>query len=73
MNRKVKPVVLLILGIGNNARIWEAQSKALSHDFEFVVADYSGAEFIEEMANRVLAQVPPGKLSLVGYLTTRVR
>jgi pimeloyl-ACP methyl ester carboxylesterase len=62
-----KPVVVLIPGMGNNARIWTDQVNELSDDYEVIVADYSGAESIEEMADRVLAQVPAGSFSLVGF------
>ena len=62
-----KSVVVLIPGMGNNARIWADQVNALSDDYDVTVADYSGAESIEEMADRVLAQVPAGSFSLVGF------
>ncbi|MGI9249292.1 MAG: alpha/beta fold hydrolase [Woeseiaceae bacterium] len=62
-----KPVVVLIPGMGNNARIWTDQVHELSDDYEVIVADYSGAESIDEMADTVLAQVPAGSFSLVGF------
>ena len=62
-----KPVVVLIPGMGNNARIWTDQVSGLSSHYEVIVADYSGAESIEEMADRVLGQVPAGSFSLVGF------
>jgi pimeloyl-ACP methyl ester carboxylesterase len=62
-----KPVVVLIPGMGNNARIWSAQVDELSEDYEVIVADYCGAVSIDEMADRVLLQVPAGSFSLVGF------
>jgi pimeloyl-ACP methyl ester carboxylesterase len=53
--------------MGNNARLWSAQVGELSGDYEVIVADYSGAESIGEMADRVLLQVPEGAFSLVGF------
>ncbi len=67
MTTNAKPVVVLIPGMGNNARIWTDQVKELSDDYDVIIADYSGAESIEEMADRVLAQVPAGSFSLVGF------
>lgn len=67
MTANARPVVVLIPGMGNNARIWTDQVSELSGDYEVIVADYSGAESIEEMADRVLAQVPAGAFSLVGF------
>ena len=34
-----KPVVVLIPGMGNNARIWTDQVSELSGDYEVIVAD----------------------------------
>jgi len=62
-----KPVVVLIPGMGNNARLWSAQVDELSDDYEVIVGDYAGAESIVEMADRVLLQVPEGFFSLVGF------
>ena len=62
-----KPLVVLIPGLGNNARIFSAQVDELSDDYEVIAADYCGAESIDEMADRVLAQVPAGSFSLVGF------
>ena len=59
--------VVLVPGMGNNARLWASQVDELSDDYELIVADYVGAESIEEMADRVLAQVPEGSFSLVGF------
>jgi pimeloyl-ACP methyl ester carboxylesterase len=67
VTEKTRTVVVLIPGLGNNARLWTDQVKALSDDHEVIVVDYSGAESIDEMADRVLAQVPTGTLALVGY------
>jgi len=60
-------VVVLVPGLGNNARLWAGQVKALSGRHEVVIADYRGAESIEEMADRVLAQVPVSTFALVGF------
>lgn len=62
-----KPVVVLIPGMGNNARLWTAQVNALSGEYDVIVGDYSGAGSVEEMADRVLAQLPGGSFSLVGF------
>ncbi|HKX56493.1 MAG TPA: alpha/beta fold hydrolase, partial [Xanthomonadales bacterium] len=67
MIQPAKPVVVLVPGLGNNARIWSGQVEALSAEFEVLVADYSGAESIAEMADRVLAQVPAATFALVGF------
>lgn len=61
------PVVVLVPGMGNNARLWSAQVEELSANYEVVVGDYVGATSIEEMADRVLAQLPAGSFSLVGF------
>lgn len=53
--------------MGNNARLWSAQVDDLSADYAVIVADYLGAASIEEMADRVLDQVPSGTFSLVGF------
>jgi pimeloyl-ACP methyl ester carboxylesterase len=53
--------------MGNNHRLWTAQVSDLSSDYEVIVANYLGAASIEEMADRVLGQVPPGSFSLVGF------
>lgn len=67
MNENTKAVVVLIPGLGNNSRLWAGQVEALSNDHEVIVADYCGAESIDEMADRVLAQVPAATCSLVGF------
>lgn len=67
MIQQAKPVVVLVPGLGNNARLWAGQVKALAAEFEVIVADYSGAESIAEMADRVLAQVPAVTFALVGF------
>lgn len=67
MTASVRPVVVLVPGMGNNARLWSQQVTALSSDYKVIVATYEGAESIEEMANRVLAQVPTGSFSLAGF------
>ena len=67
MNKPTKPVVVLIPGMGNNDRLWSAQVSDLSSDYAVIVGSYSGAASIDEMADRVLAQVPPGFFSLVGF------
>ena len=59
--------VVLVPGLGNNARLWRSQVEALSDDREIIVADYSGAESIDEMADRALAQVSAATFSLVGF------
>ena len=59
--------VVLVPGMGNNARLWASQVDELSDDYAVIAADYSGAESIEEMADRVLQQVPAGSFSLVGF------
>ncbi len=53
--------------MGNNARLWTAQADDLSSDYQVIVSDYLGAASIEEMAERVLSQVPDGPFSLVGF------
>ena len=65
MSKSTKQVVVLIPGMGNNDRLWSAQLGDLSSDYEVIVADYLGAASIDEMADRVLSQVPPGSFSLV--------
>lgn len=60
-------VVVLVPGMGNNARLWAAQVDELSDEFQVFVADYSGAESIKEMADRVLTEVPARSFSLVGF------
>ncbi len=67
MTSEKKPVVLLIPGVGNNERLWTGQLAALGAGHEFVIANYVGAVSIEEMADRALAQLPPGPFSLVGF------
>ncbi|MGB5163795.1 MAG: alpha/beta hydrolase [Woeseiaceae bacterium] len=67
MSSRAKPVVVLIPGMGNNARLWSAQVEDLSGDHEVIVADYLGAVSIDEMSDRVLSQVPSGSFSLVGF------
>lgn len=67
MSKSTKHVVVLIPGMGNNDRLWAAQLGDLSSDHEVIVADYLGAASIDEMADRVLGQVPPGSFSLVGF------
>jgi pimeloyl-ACP methyl ester carboxylesterase len=62
-----KPLVVLVPGMGNTARLWSAQVSVLSRDAEVVVVDYVGAESTREMTDRVLAQVPDGRFSLVGF------
>jgi pimeloyl-ACP methyl ester carboxylesterase len=53
--------------MGNNARLWSAQVRDLSDDCEVIVADYTGAASIDEMADRVLAQVAARSFSPVGF------
>ena len=59
--------VVLVPGMGNNARLWAAQFEELSSDYEVIVADYSGAESIDAMADCVLQEVPERPFSLVGF------
>ncbi len=72
MNTTDKPALVLIPGMGNTAQLWAAQVGAFSKDFNVVVADYTGAESIGEMADKVLEQVNTAgfssvRLSLVGF------
>ena len=67
MTERTGDVVVLIPGLGNTSRLWAAQVAALSSAREIIVADYSGAESIDEMADRVLAQIPATRFSLVGF------
>lgn len=67
MTSSAKSVVVLIPGMGNNARLWSAQVRDLSDDYDVIVADYAGAESIDEMADRVLAQVADRSFSPVGF------
>jgi len=62
-----REVIVLVPGIGNNARLWSHQAQTLANEYEVVIADYSGAESIEEMADRVVAQVTAASFSLVGF------
>ncbi len=59
--------VVLVPGMGNNARLWSGQVGFLSEGYEVIIADYAGANSIDEMADRVLLQVPAGSFSLVGF------
>lgn len=67
MAKIIKPTLVLIPGLGNNARIWSAQISELSSDYEIVVPDYSSASSIDEMADCVLALVGAERFSLVGF------
>lgn len=67
MKKTIKPTLVLIPGLGNNARIWAAQIEELSSDYELIVPDYSSAMSIEEMADGVLAEVCVERFSLVGF------
>ena len=67
MNRSELPVVVLIPGLGNNARLWSEQITELSDEYEVIAPDYSGAETITEMADSVVSQIPVETFSLVGF------
>lgn len=67
MTARAKPVVVLIPGMGNNARLWAEQARDLSDECAVIVADFAGAVSVDEMADRVLAQIPDGSFSLVGF------
>lgn len=58
---------MLVPGLGNNARLWAGQVTALSAEFEVIVAGYSGAKTIGEMAEAVLAQIPATTFALAGF------
>lgn len=62
-----RPTVVLIPGMGNTALLWSAQVDALAADYDVIVPGYEGAESIDEMSKLVLAQVPAGSFSLVGF------
>lgn len=67
MTTSANPVVVLIPGMGNNVRLWAAQAGDLSDEYAVIIADYAGAASVGEMADRVLAQIPDGSFSLVGF------
>lgn len=67
MTANARPTVVLIPGMGNTALLWSAQVDALSADYEVVVPGYEGAESIDAMAEKVLAQIPAASFSLVGF------
>lgn len=64
MNRST---VLLLPGLLCDEAVWVEQRRALSGIADCVVPSYGEAASIPEMAQRVLASVPTGPLSLAGH------
>ena len=62
-----KPTLVLLPGLGNNARIWAAQVAEFSDEYTVVIPDYRVASSIDEMADCLLQQVSAERFSLVGY------
>ncbi len=59
--------LLLIPGLGNNARLWAAQVEHLRDRCRCVIADYRGSGSIPAMSDAVLSQAPDGPLHVVGF------
>ena len=62
----MKPVVVLLPGLLCDAALFASQAAALAPVADVVVADFSRAASIAEMA-RIALDAAPGMLSLVGY------
>lgn len=61
-----KPALLLLPGLLNDARLWQAQTADLSEGAQVQVADLTGADSIAGLAAAALAQAPAGRFALAG-------
>jgi len=60
------PLLLLLPGLLNDARLWRHQVEHLADVVEPVVADLTGEDSIAMLASRALAQVPGERFLLAG-------
>ena len=60
-----QPLVLLP-GLMTDARIWGAQIEALSSDFTLILPSFGLSQSVEEIAQRILPDMPP-QFSVVGH------
>lgn len=67
----MKPTLVLLPGLLNDARLWAHQCQALADVAESMVGDLTGADSIDALAASVLAAAPPrfalAGLSMGGY------
>jgi pimeloyl-ACP methyl ester carboxylesterase len=61
-----KPALLLLPGLLNDARLWQAQTADLSEGAQVQVADLTGADSIAGLAAAALAQAPAERFALAG-------
>ena len=58
--------LVLLPGLLNDARLWQAQATALADLAQVSVADLTGADSISSIAAAALAQAPAGQFALAG-------
>ena len=66
MSYLMKPNLILLPGLLNDARLWQAQAERLASVANVSVADLTGSDTIAELAADVLEQVPAGMFALAG-------
>lgn len=62
-----KPPILLLPGLLNDGRLWDAQIGPLSSSTPVHVGDLTAHDSIADIATSVIAQAPPGRFALVGF------
>lgn len=62
----MKTKLVLLPGLLNDARLWQAQTGGLADIADAVVADLTAADSIAALAAAVLARAPAGKFALAG-------
>ncbi|MDQ7968888.1 MAG: alpha/beta fold hydrolase [Oxalicibacterium faecigallinarum] len=66
MSYLMKPNLILLPGLLNDARLWQAQAEKLGAVANVSVADLTRSNTIAELAADVLEQVPAGMFALAG-------
>lgn len=66
MSYLMKPNLILLPGLLNDARLWQSQSDALADIANVSVADLTHSDTIAGLARDVLDQVPAGMFALAG-------
>lgn len=66
MSYLMKPNLILLPGLLNDARLWQAQAEGLAEVANVSVADLTGSDTIAGLAASVLEQAPAGLFALAG-------
>ena len=63
---KNKPVIYLLPGLLCDRDVWQFQREALQVHADVRIPDYTGIDYLEKMADRILAEAPD-RFSVIGH------